>query len=88
MLHREVFVTIRCLDWQPRLASQLAPLFGFNHEWDDYASIGGFWSSHNFLKKEIVGELGVGVQSCGASIKAVNTKAKDASNVHIQIGKW
>jgi hypothetical protein len=46
-----------------------------------------FSASHNFLKKELASELRLRVGLCGASVKVVNSKAKEtigvASTVHI-----
>jgi hypothetical protein len=49
-------------------------------------------ASHNFLKTEVVKELGLRVSPCGAAVKAVNSKAREttgvASSVHIRLDKW
>jgi hypothetical protein len=36
---------------------------------------------HNFLKKELESELGLGVRSWDASVKAINSKAKATTGV-------
>jgi hypothetical protein len=49
-------------------------------------------ASHNFLKTEVVKELGLRVSPCGAVVKEVNSKEKEttgvSSSVHIRLDKW